>query len=248
MTSQRTRHDFFYFQIVTRYYLNFIKIEKEFFSQENRIKMNNMKIMLSEYDGIQFTKEELDEINEKLGIKDFLLKFFQLRSFGTISVVFSALCLESLINDYCVFKRSSNYLSNYVDKLDTVSKWKIFPELFTGKPFSNDGKAFELLKGLYSFRNNLVHPKSKVVGPMENLEDEKNPLTQYLVKFNNEVKLSLLTIKEATHELFIIDSSFTYLKVYEWLWTGDVEKLKNLSDIDTFYLSLVKDIRFPEKE
>ena len=119
--------------------------------------------------------------------------------------------------------------------------------MLAGKSLSTDGKAFELLKGLYSFRNNLVHPKSKIVEPVGNLENMENPMTQDFMKFIKVANQSLPTIKVATSELYAIDNSFTYLKEYEWLWTGDLEKFKNISDVETFYLSLINDIRFSKK-
>ncbi len=160
-----------------------MKEYKEFFNKDYIKNLLDINSKLSEYDGMKLTKEELKQLSEKVGVHDFTLKFFQLRTFGTITVVFSALCLESLINDYCVFKKSATYLSKHVDKLDPVSKWKIFPELFTGKSLASSGKALQLLKELFSFRNSLVHPKSKIVEPVGDVSNEKNPLIQDMAKY-----------------------------------------------------------------
>ena len=247
MEQLRTRHDFFYFQIVTRYYLNYIKMLKKFTSSDNLNNMDISKESLSKYEGQKFTKEELEKIIKETGINDVMHNLFQLRTFGTMSVVFSALCLESLINDYCVFKKSANFLNSYVDKLHTVSKWRVFPELFTGKPFPTDGKAFELLTELYSFRNSLVHPKSKNIERFDDISDEQNPLIQDTVKNIKKFDRSFITIKEATSELYKIDNDFYYLENYEWLWKGDAKKIQSISAIESFYQSIISETNYRQK-
>lgn len=240
MKAKRTRHDFFYFQIATRYFLNYLKLVKELFNEELVQSLKNGVKELSELEKENFNKDKLDEIIEKFCLKEFTLNFFRMRSFGAITVVFSAMCLEALINDYCVLKKSSNYFKKYINKLDTVSKWLIVPNLITGKAISTDGQTFQLIKELFALRNDLVHPKSK---ELESLEYTNNTLLQDIKDFVFKVPQCYRAIKEATFELNKIDNEFQYLDDYKWLW-GENDKFKNLSDIENFYLSLINDMSF----
>lgn len=131
-------------------------------------------------------------------------------------IIFSALCLESLINDYCVIRRSGNYLKKYLDKLDTPSKWFLIPKLLTGKEIPSDSQALELIKGLYSIRNRLVHPKSKELGKSEIISDNSILILRHVPK-------SLKAIKEATNELYKIDPEFNYLDDYKFLWDKNTQ-------------------------
>jgi len=164
---QRTRHDFFYFQIATRYFANYSNVLKKNFGEDFISKMEGIKDKLSKLERREYSKDELDKILDAIGFREFSLSFFQLRTFGTITIVFSALCLEALINDYCITKKSANYFNQYIDKLDPISKWLLIPQLNTGSAISSDSKAFELVKNLFSIRNKLVHPKSKQLDTCE---------------------------------------------------------------------------------
>jgi hypothetical protein len=77
-----------------------------------------------------------------------------------ISIVFSAMTVESYIFDYAARRLSDSCVVDHLEKLDVVSKWVITPMLVTGKPFPKDKFAFELLKRLVANRNSLVHGKS----------------------------------------------------------------------------------------
>ena len=148
-----------------------------------------------------------------------------------IIIVFSALCLESLINDYCAIKKSGSFLKNYVDKLDTPSKWIIIPKIIVNQEISTDSQAFELLKELFTLRNELVHPKSK--------ETEINSIRKSLTKlYVSQTNRSFLAIKVATQELHKIDPSFSYLDEYKWLWDTK-EEFKDISSMEAFFYNFI---------
>lgn len=77
-----------------------------------------------------------------------------------VSVIFSALTLESFINYYAIDRTSKNYFLKHLDKLSPVTKWLIFPKLFTGNQISTDSQSYQLLDKLFKLRNKLVHDKS----------------------------------------------------------------------------------------
>jgi hypothetical protein len=78
-----------------------------------------------------------------------------------VTVVFSALTIEGFINDYGITRFSKSYFDNHLDKLNTVSKWIILPQLVTGTSLSTDGQAFQMLKSLFKLRDRLVHSKTR---------------------------------------------------------------------------------------
>lgn len=159
---------------------------------------------------------------------------YMIRICSTIITVFSALCLESLINDYGIIKTSSSYFKNYLDKLDTVSKWVIIPKVIMGKSISTDGDAFQLLKDLYSKRNRLVHPKSKI---FDNKDDK---IIEEFAGATKAVKVGILAIREATKELYKIDESFKYLKFYKPFWGK--EKFKKSTSLEKLFHSMASTI------
>ena len=56
-----------------------------------------------------------------------------------------------------------NYLKNYLDKLDLVSRWVVFPKLFDAFEFPTEGQAFQRLRTLVSVRNEIAHSKSSTI-------------------------------------------------------------------------------------
>jgi len=244
--AQRTRQDFFYFLTSVRFFANYNNTLKDNFGDDYLSKVENLREKISKIEKKQYSKKGMDKILENIGFRDFSISFFQLRAYGTITIVFSALCLEALINDYCITKKSANYFNQYIDKLDPPSKWLLIPQLIAGKEFSSDSKAFELIKNLFSIRNKLVHPKSKQLDQI-NIHDKGNPLFKDFTQLLSYVPKSFRAIKEATQELHKIDPSFKHLAEYEWLWSGDMSKFKNLSDPESVYLSMVDRLSFNNK-
>ena len=78
-----------------------------------------------------------------------------------ISVVFSAMSIESFIYNYAASYLNDKYVKEHLDKLGVVDKWVIIPRLITGKQINKSECAFNLLKEVIGFRNEYVHNKSE---------------------------------------------------------------------------------------
>jgi hypothetical protein len=233
-TKSRTRHDFYYFMVATRYFMNFLKAQKEIVDKDVIDSVNKWKEELKKSDIKSMDEKQIQELSDKYKISDFTSNVFGIRTFGHITVVFSAMCLESLINDYCVLNKSATYFKKYIDKLDTTSKWLIVPQIITNKQISTDSQAFQLLGELFSMRNSMVHPKSK---EYDVVNDGGAAWRDDYREFIKSVPLCFKTIKEATFELYKIDPGFEYLDDYKWLWDKG-SKLKNISEVYSFYSSI----------
>ena len=92
---------------------------------------------------------------------------------AVVTVIFSALALEAFINDYAITVFSRSFFDSYLDKLDPVSKWLIFPWLAKGKTIERRGQTFESLKKLLSLRNKLVHFKRTMKRACDFEEDDR---------------------------------------------------------------------------
>jgi hypothetical protein len=85
----------------------------------------------------------------------------ELAKHSCIVIVFSAVTVEAYIYDYAARRLSDKFVQTYLDKLDTVSKWMIVPQLITGKPLPKDGNWLVLLRSLMKERNSIIHSKTK---------------------------------------------------------------------------------------
>ncbi len=214
--------------MASRYYANFVNSLRE---------LGNLSVVKAFVDiqekfgkqGDELDVEQLEQIRVDENFKHITSTIFQVKSFAHITVVFSALCLESLINDYCSIKKSTNFLKDHIDKLDTPSKWLIIPKLITGKEISSDSIAYELLKELFKLRNTLVHPKSKTI--------EQNLLVRESIDlYLKKISRAYQTINKVTFELYGIDPTFTYLNEYKFFWDSS-SKFINISDIESLYFN-----------
>jgi hypothetical protein len=97
------------------------------------------------------------------------------------AVVFAAMCLEAFIYDYAALCLSDTYVQKYLDKLDLVSKWIVFPRLVSGKEIPRDSHAFERLRKLSRARNDLVHLKSREVTEVQKLGDYMEEREQWII-------------------------------------------------------------------
>lgn len=82
---------------------------------------------------------------------------------GMIVVIFTAIALESHINEYASRRLGSGYFDKHIDQLDTLSKWVVVPHLVAGRGLQRDHQAYQLLAELFKWRNKLVHPKASNV-------------------------------------------------------------------------------------
>ena len=86
-----------------------------------------------------------------------------------IAVVFAQMALEGYIYDYAVRRLSEAYFRKHIGKLGLKKRWIVVPELVTGKKVITSDKAIVLLGKLIKTRNDLVHPKSRLVSSNEEL-------------------------------------------------------------------------------
>ena len=229
----RTRHDFFYCLVATRYFVNFNRLLREAGSHDHLDMVLKWREELRSSDIKGLKDIRLKELSDKYDLKKLTADLFNLRMFSSIVIVNSAMCLEALINDYCILGKSSSYFKNYIDRLDTTTKWLVIPKLITNKEISTDSQAFELIKKLFALRNNLVHPKSHQF----NLNDEDivgGFQNEFASIINEDVQLSYQTIKEATQALYNIDPNFKYLEDYKWMWV-EGGSLNSISELNIFY-------------
>lgn len=77
------------------------------------------------------------------------------------AIIFSAMCVESAINDYAGKQLGDKYYQQHLASLDLLSKWVIIPRLVCGNSLDKSGAAYNSLKTLVSARNKLVHNKSQ---------------------------------------------------------------------------------------
>lgn len=230
----RTRHDFFYFLVSTRYFVNYNNILKGSISKDFLDSAILWKEELRNSDINSVSDEKVKELADKYNLNEFASNLFGIRIYANIIIVFSAMCLESLINDYCVINKSATYFKKHIDRLDTPTKWLIVPKLITNKEISTDSQAFQMIKELFTLRNNLVHPKSREFETdNEDIKDFEKEFSDLLTK---GVQSSYRTIKEATKALYQVDPSFKYLEDYKWLWDKD-GKFNNITEVYSFYSS-----------
>ena len=128
--------------------------------------------------------------------------------YGTIVVVFAAMCLEAFIYDYAVHYLSESCAKKF-DRYSHIKKWEVIPKQVTGTQIPANSKAFELLRELIKNRKNFVHTKSKRMP--ENRDDEffdnveNNKVKEERQRATNAHK-AYQTLKEIFIELDKIDS------------------------------------------
>ena len=96
---------------------------------------------------------------------------------GYVVIVFAACAAEAAIYDYGARHLSDKFVTEHVDKLDTISKWVVYIRLVTGNEFPKGRNEFGLLKRLIRDRNEIVHFKSEELQEVsqaigQELEDE----------------------------------------------------------------------------
>ena len=75
-------------------------------------------------------------------------------------IIFTAIAVEAYIYDYAARHLGDSFVRDHLDKLDTISKWIIFPELVTGKGLSQRQHWHGKLKRVIQARNSITHYKS----------------------------------------------------------------------------------------
>lgn len=144
---------------------------------------------------------------------------------GHIAIIFSAMCLEAIINRYAISRSSKKYFENYLDKLDVKAKWVIFPKIFSDAEFNIESQAFEFLGKVIKLRNELVHYKSKIVKYTFTLSDTIRKKEDEFVK---DVKNSIRAMIYVVEGLRRIDPNWGEYKWYSILKKQYSEILKQI--------------------
>ena len=126
-------------------------------------------------------KDWLDEVQADIDLLD-----EREERFAMAAVVFSAMTLEALINDYAICNFTRTYFENYRDWFRVRTKWRIFPQLVTGKTMGTEGQTFQGLTKLFSLRNDLVHFKAT---------EKKHPVGK------NQASDAIETVRKAVDKL-----------------------------------------------
>lgn len=130
------------------------------------------KIARDKYGEIEKLKQEHDSFQKRLKHKKKILdvevgflaeKNDLIGQYAIIAIIFSALSLEAYINHYAITKLSKNYLKDYLDKLDLLSKWIIIPRIVTGKQLDPGLTPVQDLSWLITLRNKMAHYKSREI-------------------------------------------------------------------------------------
>ena len=164
------------------------------------------KIALEHYEKIKKLKQEHDILQARFRAKKNLsnreidLLAEKNNAIGEetlIVIVFSALSLESFINNYGITRLSKNYFTNYLDKPNTLSKWIIIPKIVTRKQIDPGSKAIQDLSWLITLRNKLVHYKSREI-PIDGVK-ESDFFWEY------DAEKAIKTVKKIVLKLNAID-------------------------------------------
>lgn len=139
--------------------------------------------------------DELPEIDDEEEIYN---RSSQKTKHAIKSIVFSAMCVEAAINDYAGTHLGDKYFESHLSSLDVVSKWVVIPKLVCGNELDKSSAAFGALKTLIRARNQLVHSKSRELGPVgpelvEQLEFANKKFTQ---DFKNSLRALYLLAME----------------------------------------------------
>lgn len=198
-----------YFEISKDNFIKFLKLSEDYNKIWERIEYLSKKF---EDEGDEEDSKELDLIiNEAAEIKN------DRDAAGHITIIFSAMCLEAIINHYAINRSSKSYFDNYLDKLDFKSKWIIFPKLLSSAEFNCDSQAFEFLKKVITLRNELVHYKSRVIKFNQNMNGE---MKKSELDFRSDVQNSLKAIFLVVEELKRIDPNW---KEHIWYTLSQLE-------------------------
>lgn len=119
------------------------------------------------------------------------------------AVVFSAMSIESFINDYGAQRLGRRFFKDYLDRLDLAGKYLLLPRLATGKSPPRDGKnvAFPQLKALIELRNKLVHHKGQLFTLSEAIE-------QHFVK-ERDAQQAVSTVMLVLNEISELDGNIS---------------------------------------
>lgn len=102
---------------------------------------------------------------------------------GIQTIVFAGMCFESAIYDYAALHLGDEYVRDYLDRIDLLSKWVVCLRLIADYEIATDRAPYASLKQLIKARNRLVHSKSEparsdIVAQIERLRVEGRKFVQ----------------------------------------------------------------------
>jgi hypothetical protein len=130
-------------------------VENAFLAKEAE---RDLKVLMRETATREMTKKEMKQSS---------LLQYELETSKLIAVVFGVMALENFIYLYASDALRHDFCNKYLDKLDLVSKWIVFPKLVTSKEIDPYSEAINQLHELVKVRNRLVHAKAAVYTDFE---------------------------------------------------------------------------------
>jgi hypothetical protein len=76
-------------------------------------------------------------------------------------IVFSAMCVESFLNDYAAMRMGDSDFYDNFDKLKPIGKFQLIANFVLKSEFDKSKSYYSLLKDLFRLRNGFVHNKSQ---------------------------------------------------------------------------------------
>jgi len=180
--------------------------------KENHKKITKLDFQVKKL-GQKLTKTK-GEDEKVLLEKEFDLTEQKLAKSSLIVIVFSAMAIEAYIYDYAARNLGDAFVKDHLDKLDTLSKWIVIPELITGRELPRHQKWFELLKKLIKARNSIIHYKS-FEGPRASTD-----IQQYLKKQEANSEFLYETARQSILLLDQLADKITELDPHESAWVN----------------------------
>lgn len=162
------------------------------------VKENHKKLLKS---GIQLEGLQKELLKTKTGDKVLELQHKILNQEKEITktsfvvIIFSIITIDSYIYDYAARHLGDTFVQNHLDKLDTLSKWLVVPELVTEKTLNRNQTWYGLLKKTITVRNKITHYKTKSL-THENIGQFQNSSQEvFEIALQSISLLSILTDK-----------------------------------------------------
>ena len=134
--------------------------------KDDRINISNVLRYFDIAEGARKNARDFAEaLSNMIGTKDNIGEFVEIGSTihneATIAIVFSAMSLETLINEQAIKKYSNSFFKNHIDQIKLISKFVLLSKLNNTVGLDPDKQEYQELKWLINLRNELVHFKYK---------------------------------------------------------------------------------------
>lgn len=183
-------------------------------------------------------KELIEECHVYLDLRE---KKYIIKDSIIVSIVFSAMTIESFINDYAAIKLGDKFFNENIDRLQPISKLQVLSKISFDKELNKGEKLFSLLSKLFKNRNKLVHNKSKdgfseIMSKNFTLDNSEEWVPDIENIFKQDKKKILTDLKEAQdgissiYELvkyFVLNDDDDYYFKFMLLHSGYSESLND---------------------